>query len=340
MIYKDPVYGKIKISEPVVLEIIKSQDFQRLKGVDQTGYLPLYFKLHSLSSRRKLQPFEKLTRFEHSLGVFILLKKFNAPFGEQIAGLIHDVSHTAFSHAIDYVVSDGSGKTHCYQDKIFNGFIKKSEIPSIFKKYDLDLDYILNKDNFPLLEKELPDLCADRIDYSFRNAIHFKVLKKREVDYFLNNLLAENNLWLFKDYKSARKYAELFLRLNTIHYAGFPTAVMFQTVADLLKYALEKKYLKKEDLFTTDREVISKIKQKLQSDKNLRMFFNRLNGTAKFENNPRNYDINVFCKSRMVDPFCKYNSAIRRVSEIDKNFGKIIKKELKPKEYFLKFKND
>ena len=33
----------------------------------------------------------------------LLIKKLGGSVEEQIAGLLHDVSHTAFSHVIDYV---------------------------------------------------------------------------------------------------------------------------------------------------------------------------------------------------------------------------------------------
>ncbi len=104
MLYKDKIYGQTEISEPVVLELINSPSMQRLKGVSQHGHFEPYF------------PNTAFSRFEHSLGVFILLKKFGAGLPEQIAGLLRDVSHTAFSHVADYVFSDGSGEKQNFQD--------------------------------------------------------------------------------------------------------------------------------------------------------------------------------------------------------------------------------
>lgn len=121
MLYEDRVYGRVEIREPLVLELIESPCFQRLKGIDQVGYPPLYYNPRNL-------PLKKLahSRFEHSLGVFILLKKFKASFLEQIAGLIHDLSHGVFSHCLDYVLNGGSEKDQNLQDKIFENFLKKN----------------------------------------------------------------------------------------------------------------------------------------------------------------------------------------------------------------------
>jgi len=330
MIFQDKIYGKVKIESPLILELINSPSLQRLKDIDQVGYLPLYQKFYP-------QKIKKITRFEHSLGVFILLKKFQAPFEEQVAGLLHDISHGVFSHALDYVFKEGSEKNHTFQDNIFEDFIKNSEIPSILSKYGIKLDSILNKNNLPLLERELPDLCADRIDYSLRNAICNQEATKKDIDYFLKNLLTENNLWVFKNFQSAQKYAKLFYRLNTLYYSGFPTAVMFRTVGDVLRYCLENRYLKREDLFSTEKIVLKKIKSKLKSDPKLKTLFQRMTGKIKVKNDPQNYDVIVYCKSRIVDPLFKDRNKIKRLSQVDKNWRKILKQEVIPKKYFLKF---
>lgn len=325
MIYKDRIYSEIEISEPVVLELIKTSAIQRLKEIDQIGYFEPHF------------PGTAHSRFEHSVGVFILLKKYNASLEEQIAGLIHDVSHAAFSHCIDYALDSGSEKEHNHQDSIFKIFVRNTKIPSILGKYKLDTNYILNEDNFPLKERLLPGLCADRIDYSLRTALIFNEIKKSDVDNLLESLIIENNYWVFKNFEDAKRYAELFLKLNSLYYAGLPSAVMFRTVGDCLKYAIQKNYITKADLYTTDKQVLEKVKKCLDKDEKLRLLFDRMNNKIKFQINPNNYDANVFCKSRIVDPFCKYNGEIKRVSEIDKYWTNIIKKESIPKEYFIKF---
>ena len=177
MEYIDRVYGRFEIVEPVIIELINSPSLQRLKNIDQTGYRPFWVKPDI-----EIGKYEN-SRFAHSVGVYLLLKIYNAPIEEQIAGLIHDVSHSAFSHCIDYVLDSGSEKEHNHQDNIFNEFVRKTEIPEILKKYGFDLDYILDDKNFPLKERDLPDLCADRIDYSLRTAVIFGELSEKDKNY-------------------------------------------------------------------------------------------------------------------------------------------------------------
>ncbi len=320
---KDRVYGDVEISEPALLDIINGPTLQRLKDIDQAGYQEPYF------------PSTQLSRFEHSVGVCSLLKKYGAPIEEQIAGLIHDVSHSAFSHCIDYVLDVGSEKEHNHQDNVFDEFVKKSEIPTILQKYNFDLDYILNDKHFLLKENKLPDLCADRIDYSLREARVFGEIESAQ--YFIDNLTAENGNWIFKNFESAKNYAELFLKLNTNYYAGLSSAVMFRTVGDYLRHALSKGYISLTDLYTTDKIVLSKIEPHHKNDERLELLFDRMNNKIGFINDPDNFEGEVFCKSRAVDPLCKQNGEVKRVSEINPSWNIILKEESKPKHYFIKF---
>ena len=96
MRWQDRVYGEVSIEDPAILDLIGCATFQRLKGIRQAGPSALTF------------PFKDVTRFEHSLGVFILLRRLGAPRREQVAGLLHDISHTAFSHAVDFIYTSRS----------------------------------------------------------------------------------------------------------------------------------------------------------------------------------------------------------------------------------------
>src|SRR5690348_1533614 len=100
MRWKDRVYGDSEITDEGVLGLIGVPTFQRLRGVYQAGPSAIAFS------------FKDVTRFEHSLGVYLLLERLGASRKEQIAGLLHDISHTAFSHAVDFVVTSDEQDHH------------------------------------------------------------------------------------------------------------------------------------------------------------------------------------------------------------------------------------
>ena len=322
----DSVYGEIIITEPVILELIKTQELQRLKGVDQAGYPPLYKK-------RK-----KVDRLAHSIGVYWLLRMYGASIEEQIRGLIHDVSHSCFSHCIDYTLENGSETTQSLQDDVFDIFVQKSNIKEIVEKYGFDFDYIIGND-FQLEDQELPALCADRIDYLLRDALSFGMISKKDKDYILENLIVEGQNWVFKNLESAKKYADLFLKINTERYSGVSSAIMFRVVGDFLRHSLERGYIAKEDLYTTDNFVIEKISKFVDKDEMLALLWRRMNNKAgKIINDPNDYDVRISCKSRAVDPLFKDESGqTKRLSSIDWQWRETLNEESKPKPYFLKF---
>ncbi|MDP2708487.1 MAG: HD domain-containing protein [bacterium] len=331
MRYHDLVYGNFNISEPVILKLINSPAFRRLKGVNQYGYGPLLVKPNI--NFKKI----KQNRYTHSLGVYILLNKFKAPLHEQISGLAHDISHSAFSHSAEFAFDRVKAKQQKHQDDIHHEFISKTDIPKILKKFGINWKNILEDDNFPLKEKVLPDLCADRIDYLLRDGIIFEVITPARARELLKNLTAENGKWLFKGLASAKKFAKLFYTMNKNYYSDLSTSIMFAAVGDYLKYALGRKYITINDLYTTDSQVLAKIKKHLKHDARLNLLWLRMNGKIKARQNRKNYDAHIYCKSRVVDPLFLRRGKITRLSQALPGWRKIVKQELKPKEYFLKF---
>ena len=156
VLINDRVYGKYEIQEPVIVELINTDSIQRLKDIHQFG-MP-----------QRFYPFPGYSRYEHSLGVMLTLKELGADLEEQVAGLLHDVSHTAFSHTVDWVV--GSREKEDFQDKNLKTIITNSDIPGILMRHGIDTNRITEHDNYPLLERPAPYLCADRVDYTLRES--------------------------------------------------------------------------------------------------------------------------------------------------------------------------
>lgn len=108
LVFQDAVYGEISISHPLVVKLINSPPLQRLKSIDMAGYSKGFY------------PGTRQSRFEHSIGVFHLLSIHGASLEECVHGLLHDVSHTVFSHAVDYALEAGCGEKQDFQDNVFH----------------------------------------------------------------------------------------------------------------------------------------------------------------------------------------------------------------------------
>jgi HD superfamily phosphohydrolase len=68
----------------------------------------------------------------------------------------------------------------------------------------------------PLKEKNLPDLCADRIDYSLRDATHHKKISMEQTNKYLNNLKTIDNIRIFDNFEIAKEYVELFASMDNV----------------------------------------------------------------------------------------------------------------------------
>ena len=154
MRWHDRVYGDVAIEEPGILDLIGCPSFQRLKGIRQAGPSALAF------------PFKNVTRFDHSLGVYVLLRRLEADAREQVAGLLHDVSHTAFSHAVDFVVSSREQDHH---EQLKPLMLDRPDITAALARLGYSPSDFYNDSIYPLLEQPLPALCADRLDYFLRD---------------------------------------------------------------------------------------------------------------------------------------------------------------------------
>ena len=310
---KDDIHGSFNIKEKVLIDLLNSPAIQRLRHIDQAGYSKSFFS-HSRN------------RYDHSVGVFLLLRKYGASLEEQIAGLIHDISHYAFSHAIDYILEEGNIDEQDLQDRSKEKFLKGSDIPEILKKYGYDTKYIANEENFPLLENSLPDICADRIEYSIRDIILFLEDGKSKGKEVLKHLkVSDNNIWYFDDANIGYEYANDFKNLNDDFYAGFKSAIMFKSIKDFIKHALDKGYIHTKDLEKYDQYVLDKCLKYIDKDKLVKKYWKRMNNSELFYEGEDNYEEIIYCKSRVIDPFCLVKGDMKRVSEVYKDWKKVVK---------------
>ena len=202
MEFDDRIYGKQKVEKEVIKELIETKPMQRLKHVHQAGPSPFF-----------MEDKPPVTRFEHSLGVFFLLKNHDASVEEQVAGLIHDIPHTAFSHVADFVFEN---EGHEYHEKFLDEIIYSSDIPEILECHGLDVDYILDEDNFRMLERDLPKLCADRLDYSMRD---LKAHKDYDMNSFADNLTVKYEEFVFQSKEKAVEFGEKFIEADNSFWA-------------------------------------------------------------------------------------------------------------------------
>lgn len=303
----DTFYGPMEIQEPILLELIDHPSFQRLKHIHQYGVS--YYTTHQ----------EEYNRFDHSIGVFAILRENHASLKEQIAGLLHDVSHTAFSHVGDWVFGKENQEKN-YQDSIHENFLEKSGLAEILRKYHYNPDDILpNEEFFPALENRLPNLCADRIDYNIQGAFYQGFITHEEALLIFKDLRFVNKKWISTrpDLMKKLTYFSLFMTQDCW---GSPTNyVASRWLADAIIRGIEMGIISKEEFhFGTDHEIWDKlmrekdpiIAKKMKMVMNANSYFAIVNATAQ-------YDFIVKSKFRGINPWILTNPDCVRLTNMD-----------------------
>lgn len=300
MVINDRIYGAVTITSPAIIDLLASKPVQRLKGICQYGVPDEYYGQKNFS------------RYEHSVGVMLLLKKLGASQEEQIAGLLHDVSHTAFSHVIDWIVGEGGQES--YQDDQHEQYIANTDIPAILKKHGYATERITDYHHFGLLERDAPDLCADRVDYSLRE---FPAEIAQEC---VPALRAAHNRIVFANKHAATLFAEHFLHLQTHHWGGFEAASRYRLFADAMRLAISDGTVSLDDFWQNDDFVMQKVLQSpnlkvhaiLQTLKNASL--------AKLQKS----NVVVRKKFRYVDPHFMHNNELSRLQAESPDYARML----------------
>ena len=172
---RDELYGEELVHEPVLVELLQSPEVQRLQGICQ----------HGVTGFLGLTP--RVTRLEHSVGAFILVRRVGGTIEEQVAALLHDISHTTLSHVIDHALSKPGEES--YHEVHKTRHLETTGLPDILARHGIN-QRVFEEELFPLVEMPSPQLCADRLDYALRDAVSFGKLAMEDARRVVGSLKA------------------------------------------------------------------------------------------------------------------------------------------------------
>ncbi len=136
---RDAVHGDIELS-PLEVELIDTQEFQRLRGIKQLGTAYLVF------------PSAMHTRFEHSFGtswmahrMILAIRRTQAMPDEKeliirVAALLHDITHIPFGHTLED--ERRVLPRHDKDEARVGYFLRNSSIGSILKREGIQEEVI------------------------------------------------------------------------------------------------------------------------------------------------------------------------------------------------------
>jgi uncharacterized protein len=323
----ETVYGSVQVSEPILLELLEHKSMKRLHGINQYGVMAF------------VKPDQIYTRHEHSLGVFYLLRIFGADLEEQVAGLLHDVSHTAFSHVADFMYDSIQDK-YSYQDSIFKWYLSKTGLLAILEKHGFErVADFGNGVEYTMLKDDLPNLCADRLEYNLYGGYVEGWLTAVEMKSIVKNIGYKDGQWFFKDESSAQKFAKVTVDLSVQNWCSAENGFVTTAMASLLKRGFVLKIITQDDFhFSTDQVVWDTLRK--SDDKEIQRLFVSIDnykesyklGTAK------QHDLYFKGKFRGIDPLVNVDSGFKRLTAIDQKFTQYLQqKQSTCKNYYIAY---
>ncbi|MFS8507339.1 MAG: HD domain-containing protein [Candidatus Babeliales bacterium] len=303
------IYGSVTVTEPVILELLASPAMERLKSINQYGIVAV------------VKPEQMYTRYVHSLGVFYILRTFGASLEEQVAGLLHDISHTAFSHVADFVHGTHLQK-YSYQDEIFEWYLKETGLLAILQKHGLERIAQYGKGvEYPILKCDLPGLCADRIEYNIYGGYLEGWITQEQMRELVAHLHYQDGQWFFDDVASAKKYAKISVDLSVQNWSSAENAYLSTRAAQLLKQGFDKGIITKDDFhFSHDAAVLKKLAD--CKDAEIQDLIHKIynHKTAYKAGTKAKHDLYFKGKFRGIDPQVKVDGQLIALSQLDSSY--------------------
>ncbi|PTM58409.1 hypothetical protein C8J48_0992 [Desmospora activa DSM 45169] len=298
---QDPLYGTVEV-EPVMAALLHTPPLQRLERVHQAGAAAL------------LQPKWNVTRLEHSIGVMLLIRRLGGSLPEQAAALLHDVSHTAFSHLVDQVLDHPDED---YHEKQLERVIKHPAIEEAIAPMGWKVEDLLPLERWSILEQPAPDLCADRIDYTLRDQYHYGGLSLHEIHAFLEMLTLVQGRIAVRSLAWAEWFVDAYYR-EVVHFFLDPKNVYANDrLSTVLRQAMVEGVITEDDWMKTDQKLLQQVKDR-GGEALLRDLSEIRPGIRLQISHPDdNWDIHFKQKVRWVDPLViSKNGDIVRASQL------------------------
>ena len=257
------------------------------------------------------------SRFDHSVGVALILWHFTGSPRQTVAGLLHDVATPVFAHVVDFLNGD-----HLRQESTearTSAVIRQSpELLALLKREHLTVEDVADYHRYPLADNPSPQLSADRLEYTLGNLWHYGFLPLDQLAAFYGDLAVGGDEQCrqelaFQTPETASAFTRASLETSRVYVSDEDRFAM-QALADLLRDALARGILTTEDLYTTEPAVIARLRGDPVSGAAWE-HFRSYTGVLRADRRPQEEGwLSVPAKKRYIDPLIRLRG---RVSQWD-----------------------
>lgn len=236
-------------------EFSAAQPVERLRGVGMNCGL----EYTDFPNFRGIPPY---SRYDHSVGVGLIVWNFTHDERQAAAGLLHDVATPCFAHVVDFLRGDHLAQESTEEET--EGIIRGSaQLQGLLRKYGLATAEVCDYHMYPVADNDSPRLSADRLEYTLGNLVNFGFgPRARAAEYYGDIAVCENDEGapelMFRSRALARGFFMDAMRCAEIYVSDVDRFAM-QALAELLKEAMEAGVISAEELYGTEAQVIGKL---------------------------------------------------------------------------------
>ena len=257
------------------------------------------------------------SRFDHSVGVALIIWHFTGSPRQTVAGLLHDIATPVFAHVVDFLNGDHL-RQESTEEKTEDFIRRCPALLALLERDGLTVADVADYHRYPIADNPSPRLSADRLEYTLGNLWHYGFLNRAPLEDFYRDLTVgigedgEAEL-AFRTLETAEAFTQASLQTSRVYVADEDRFAM-QALADLLKAALERHVLVREDLYVTEPEVIERLRADPRSAGDWAAFrqLSRLKVSREKPEEPGWRSIPA--KKRYIDPLVLEKGRVSRLS--------------------------
>lgn len=285
------------------------------------------------------------SRLDHSVGVALIIWNFTKDKTQTIAGLLHDVSTTVFSHVSDFRKGDALTQTST-EEPTTKMILSDSALCKLLESDGIEPKDVVDYHIYPIADNEIPSLSADRLEYMYPSGLAldgswtFEEIAKTYNDLIILKNEENKEELGFKTIEMAELYCKKFCMIGHILQLN-ENKLCLQLLSQIMSKAVELDVLQEEDFMTlSESKIIEKIESFI-SKKTLSMeeqkfatMYNTFRKMTKVEHtNQKLPEEKYFCvslkvKQRYINPLVKVGAnsqQAKRLSEVSDFANKLIK---------------
>lgn len=279
---------------------------------------------------------ESYSRWDHSLGVALIVWRFTRDRAQALSGLLHDVATPVFAHVVDFMRGD-----YLTQEATEDGteamIAGDGELQAILAECGLTTADVWDYHRYPIADNDAPRLSADRLEYTLGNVINFGIGDLAAVRQFYDDLTVSagedgQDELAFRTPGIAGEFARAALQCARIYVSDEDRYAM-QMLSELLKDAVERGVIDEADLHATEPETIGKLLTDGASAANWRNYRALFRMIAANEPRGTGPWRQIRAKKRRIDPLVAGQG---RVSALDPAFGRALEAFMaSPQDYWI-----